>query len=61
MHLDGRFFDAVLNEEIGDLATLVSLELDDLTQFLVVNESAIAGKFLFAFVSGLWQEENKEH
>ena len=53
MYLDSRFFDTILDEEIGDLAALVSLELDDLTHLLVVNESAIAGEFLFAFISVL--------
>lgn len=46
VYLDSRFFDAILNEEVGNLATLVSLELYDLTQLLVVNEGAVAGKFL---------------
>jgi hypothetical protein len=50
VHLDSRFFDAILDEESGNLATLVSLELNDLTQFLVVNKSAVAGKFLCADV-----------
>jgi len=46
MYLDSRFFDAILDKKIGNFATLVSLELDDLTHLLVVNEGAIAGEFL---------------
>jgi hypothetical protein len=58
MYLDSRFFDAILDKKIGNFATLVSLELDDLTHLLVVNEGAIAGEFLFAFVSKSleWEE-----
>jgi hypothetical protein len=51
VYLDSRFFDAILNKEIGDLASLVSLKLDDLTHLLIVNEGAIASEFLSAFVS----------
>lgn len=46
MHLDGRFLQAILDEEVGDLGTLVSLELDDLTHFLIFDESAVASEFL---------------
>ena len=46
MHLDGGFFQTILDEEGGDLGTLVSLELDDLSHFLIVDKSAVASEFL---------------
>lgn len=46
MHLDGRFVQAILDQEIVDLGTLVSLELDDLAHFLIVDKSAVASEFL---------------
>jgi len=46
MHLDGGLFQAILDEEGGDLGTLVSLELDDLAHFLIVDKSAVASEFL---------------
>jgi hypothetical protein len=60
VYLDSRFFDAILDKKIGNLATLVSLELDDLTHFLIVNEGAIASEFLFAFVSILLEWTDKK-
>jgi len=46
MHLDGGLLQAILDEEGGDLGTLVSLELDDLAHFLIVDKSAVASEFL---------------
>ena len=46
MDLDGGFFQAILDEEGGDLGTLVSLKLDDLAHFLIFDKSTIASKFL---------------
>jgi len=46
MHLDGGFLQAILDEEGGDLGALVSLELDDLAHFLIIDKSTIASKFL---------------
>lgn len=46
MQLDGRPGDPFLGEEVGDLDSLIALELDDLAHFLVVNEGSVAGKFL---------------
>ena len=50
MHLDGGFIQAVFDEEGGDLGTLVSLELDDLAHFLIVDKSAVASKFLSGLI-----------
>jgi len=46
MQLDGRLRNSLLDKEIGDLDSLISLELNDLAKLLVVNESAIASKLL---------------
>jgi hypothetical protein len=46
VHLDGGLFNSILDQEVGYLAPLVTLELDDLTHLFVVNKGAIAGKFL---------------
>lgn len=46
MHLDGGFLQAIVDEEGGDLGTLISLELDDLAHFLIVDKSAVASEFL---------------
>ena len=46
MHLDGGFIQAILDQEIVGLGTLVSLELDDLAHFLIVDKSAVASEFL---------------
>jgi len=37
----------LLDDESGDLLTLITLELDDLTEILVVNNSAVACELLF--------------
>lgn len=46
MHFDEGFSNAVLYEEVGDLGTLVSLQLDDLAFLGIVDNIAIASKFL---------------
>lgn len=46
MHLNSALVDPVLDEERRDLDTLVTLQLDDLAHLLVVDERAIASKFL---------------
>lgn len=46
MHLDGVLVNALSNEEVVDLVSLVALELDDLSEFFVVDESSVACKFL---------------
>lgn len=38
--------DTLLDDESGDLLTLITLELDDLTEILVVNNSAVACELL---------------
>lgn len=35
-----------LDEESGDLLSLITLKLNDLTELFVVNESSVASKFL---------------
>jgi len=44
--LDGRFLQAVLDEEVGDLASLVALKLDDLTHLLIFDEGTVTGELL---------------
>jgi len=46
MHLDGTLGDAFFSEERRDLDSLVPLELNHLAELLVVDECAVAGKFL---------------
>lgn len=46
MQLDGLLVNAVLGEEIGDLESLIALELDDLAHLLILDKGAVAGKFL---------------
>jgi len=46
VQLDGVLRDALLREELDNLEPLITLKLDDLTHFLVVNECAVASKFL---------------
>ena len=50
MHLDSGFLQAILDEEGGDLGTLISLELDDLAHFLIVDKSAVTSKFLLSLI-----------
>lgn len=46
MQLDVSLRDSLFRKEVGDLDSLITLKLDDLTHLLVVNESAVASKFL---------------
>jgi hypothetical protein len=46
VNLNGGLFHPIFNQEGGDLGALISLELDDLTHLLVVNERSITGEFL---------------
>ena len=48
VQLDRALGNTLLCEECGYFEPLISLELDYLTEFIVVNESAIASKFLGA-------------
>jgi len=48
MNFNGRFVDAVLDKEIGDLGALIALELNDLTQLLIFDEGSIACEFLIS-------------
>ena len=50
MHLDGGFLQTILDEEVGDLGTLVSLELNDLAHFLIVDKSTVASEFLWRVI-----------
>lgn len=49
VHLDRSFLNSILGQEGGNLGALISLKLDDLSHLLVVDESAVAGKFLLGF------------
>ena len=46
MHLDGRLLYSIFAKEVGNLGALIPLELDDLSHFLVVDESSVASEFL---------------
>lgn len=46
MQLDGLLVYSVLGEEIGDLESLIALQLDDLTHLLILDKSTVARKFL---------------
>jgi hypothetical protein len=46
VQLNGVARDALLGEEVGHLRALITLELDNLAHLFVVDESAVAGKFL---------------
>ena len=48
VNLDSRLRDPFLGEEIRYLESLITLELDDLTHLLVVDEGAVAGEFLIS-------------
>lgn len=51
MQLDGVLRNALLREELDNLKPLITLQLDDLTHLLVVNESAVASKLLYEIIS----------
>ena len=46
--LDSSFGDTFLDKEVGDLQTLITLELDNLPSLFVVNESTVACEFLLS-------------
>jgi hypothetical protein len=46
MHFDEGFRNAIFYEESGYLGTLISLQLDDLAFLSVIDNVAIASKFL---------------
>lgn len=46
MNLDRILRHAFFDEEVGYLDTLITLELDDLTGLLILNERAVASEFL---------------
>jgi hypothetical protein len=50
MHLDGGFLQTILDEEGRDLGTLISLELDNLAHFLIVDKSAVTSEFLLRLI-----------
>jgi len=46
VQLDRRARDAFLDEEVADLCALITLKLDNLASFLVIDKGTIAGEFL---------------
>lgn len=44
--LDSSLGDTLFDKEVGDLQTLITLELDNLPSLFVVNESTVACEFL---------------
>lgn len=46
VQLDCALGDTLLREECGHLEPLISLKLDHLPEFVVIDESAVAGEFL---------------
>jgi hypothetical protein len=53
VQLDRALGDTFLREECRYLEPLISLELDYLTKFVVVNKSAVASKFLAICQQGM--------
>jgi hypothetical protein len=53
VQLDSVLRDTLVREELDNLKSLITLKLDDLTHFLVVNECAVASKLLREIVSTL--------
>jgi hypothetical protein len=51
MQLNGVLRDALFRQEVDNLKPLITLKLDNLTHFLVVNECAVASKLLREIVS----------
>lgn len=49
--------EVLVDEEGSNLLTLVALELDDLTEFVVVDEGTVAGKVLFECLEELLEVE----
>ena len=46
VNLDSALGNALLGEELRNLYTLITLELDDLAGLLIIDEGTVAGKFL---------------
>lgn len=46
VNLDGGLGNTLLGEKVGNLQTLITLELDDLASLFILNESTVASKFL---------------
>lgn len=46
MHFDSRLLDTIVDEEVGDLGTLITLQLNDLAHLFVFDEGAVASKLL---------------
>lgn len=46
VHLYGRLLDTIVDEEVGDLGTLITLQLNDLAHLFVFDEGAVASKLL---------------
>ena len=51
VNLDSALGNALLGEELRNLYTLITLELDDLAGLLIIDEGTVAGKFLSVAVS----------
>lgn len=58
MNLDGGLRKAFVDQERGDLQSLVALELDNLASLLIINEGTVAGKFLHG---GEVENERQRH
>jgi hypothetical protein len=54
VQLDRVLRDTFLRQEVGYLETLITLQLDDFTGFLVVDKGAVAGEFLMIVACGSW-------
>jgi hypothetical protein len=50
VQLNGVLRNALLREEFDNLKPLITLQLDDLTHFLVVDKGAVASKLLCEIV-----------
>jgi hypothetical protein len=46
VQLDGVLRNALLREEFDNLEPLITLQLDDLTHFLVIDECTVTSKLL---------------
>lgn len=46
MDLDLGLVNSIFDQEGGDLGSLITLKLNDLTHLLVINQSSVAGEFL---------------
>jgi hypothetical protein len=57
VHFDDVPRDTLLSEEGGYFDPLITLQLDNLTHLLVVNEGAVTGEFLRRNVSHPYKQE----